>query len=77
MLRLAERLDEWTLSAVVVCEGGDTRLAETVAVEAGREIRTVTLHSMQSVSAAEISSGVGYLDIMENDLTALLLALAG
>jgi zinc transport system substrate-binding protein len=71
VLRLADRMNEWSLSALVICEGGDGRLADTVAKQTGREIRTVTLHSMQSVSGEEISSGATYLGIMENNLGAL------
>ena len=63
------------MSALIVCEGSDTRLAEAVAGETGRKIKTVTLHSMQSVGMAEIDSGVGYLQIMEGNLTALMSAL--
>ena len=72
VLRLAARLDSWGLSSLVVCEGGDARLAETVAKQTGREIKTVTLYSMQSVSAKEISSGAEYLGFMEKNLAALI-----
>lgn len=73
---LAGKVDELGLQYVMVLEGSNRRLAETVISEShnsGAEI--LTLNSMQSVNQADINAGATYLSIMEENLEVLRTAL--
>jgi len=72
VLRLASRVDEWKVGCLLVTESSDRRLADTVAehTSAGA-LRILTLDSMQSVTEEDISLGVSYIEIMENNLAVL------
>ncbi len=73
---LAQKLDEYSLPAVLTIDGSDQRIAETIInnTESKNQI-ILTLDSMQSVSAQDISSGTTYLSIMEKNLEVLSKAL--
>ncbi len=75
---LAAKLDELQLPAVLTTESADGRLAETVVRTSGRPGTPIlSMNSMQSVTAAEASSGAAYLSIMESNLDVLRRALGG
>ena len=70
---LAGKLAELGLPAVLIIDGGDGRIAETVADSAGLDVPILTLDSMQSTTA----DGASYLDIMKQNLAVLDAALNG
>ena len=73
---LAKKIDELSLSHLIILENSGTALADTVisSTKSGR-VGILRLDSMQSITAAGIEDGVSYLSIMENNLTALRTAL--
>ena len=71
---LAGRLAELGLPAVLVIDGSDGRIAETIVSSAGVDVPILTLDSMQSATA---SDGSTYLGIMEQNLAVLDAALNG
>lgn len=73
---LSNKVKELNLSALLVTEGSDGRLARTVAQNAGNEqMPVLTLNSMQSVSA-EQAKALRYLSVMTDNLTVLQQALS-
>lgn len=66
---LSEKVKEKELPYVLVIDGSDGSVAETVAAQSGAKIRT--LDSCQSVSDDEIKNGKSYLSIMTNNLEVL------
>lgn len=73
---LAGRVDELNLTSVVVIDGSDRKLAETVISNtATKDQKIVELDSMQSVTAKDIDAGTSYLSVMEKNLEALTAAL--
>ncbi len=56
-----------SLSAVLVIEGSDKKLASTVSEQTGCSILTV--NSLQSVTRKQIDCGITYLDTMKENLT--------
>ena len=72
---LADRVKELGLNALIVTETSDSRLAQTVAGNAGRpDIAVLTMNSMQSVSGEQAAS-TDYLSIMEQNRQVLEKAL--
>ena len=71
---LSEKLAELGLPAVLILDGSDGRMAETIVENAGADVPIRTLDSMQSTSAAD---GATYLGIMEQNLAVLDAALNG
>jgi len=73
---LAEKVQELGLPAVLVIEGSDGRIAETIASNtAGEAPAVLMMNSMQGVTAADIKNGASYLGIMEQNLEVLRQAL--
>lgn len=73
---LSGKVDELSLPAVLIIEGSDRRIAETVIENtAGRDQQILCLDSMQGTTAADIDAGQTYLSIMEHDLEILSAAL--
>ena len=73
---LSDKVKELNLSALLVTESSDGRLAKTVAENAGNETMPVlTLNSMQSVSAEQAKS-LSYLSVMTENLSVLQQALS-
>lgn len=66
---LSEKVKEKELPYVLVIDGSDGSVAETVAAQSGAKIKT--LDSCQSVSEDEIKNGKSYLSIMTNNLEVL------
>lgn len=71
---LSGKLAELGLPAVLIIDGGDGRIAETIADSSGLDVPILTLDSMQSTAAAD---GASYLEIMEQNLAVLDAALNG
>ena len=74
---LSGRLAELGLPAILVIDGSDGRIAETIADSAEADVPLLTLDSMQAVNARDIASGASYLGIMEQNLAVLETALNG
>ena len=73
---LSNKVKELNLSALLVTESSDGRMAKTVAENAGNEqMPVLTLNSMQSVSA-EQAKALTYLSVMTENLTVLQQALS-
>ncbi len=73
---LSNVLNDYSLPAVVILENSEDNLANTVITTAKcKDIRIVSLNSLQSISREDIKNGVTYLDIMKNNLQALCSAL--
>ncbi len=69
---LAEKVDEFSLTAVMTIEGTDHRIAETIVQNTKtKDQRILTMDSMQSVTAKDVAEGTTYLSIMENNLSVL------
>lgn len=74
---LANKVEELGVDAVLVIEGSDQKIAETVLQTAGGGDRQIlVMDSLQSVTVAEIAAGKTYLSAMEANLDALTAALA-
>ncbi|MDO4317475.1 MAG: metal ABC transporter substrate-binding protein [Lachnospiraceae bacterium] len=70
---LAEKLDELKLPTLLVLDGSDRKLAETIVQNTkSRDQRILVLNSMQSVTPKE---GVSYLSLMEENYRVLAEAL--
>lgn len=73
---LSNKVKELNLSALLVTESSDGRMAKTVAENAGNEqMPVLTLNSMQSVSAEQAKT-LNYLSVMTDNLTVLQQALS-
>lgn len=73
---LIERLNEHKKSAVLILEGSNQSVAETVIADSTQKGAAVeVINSCQSVTARDIQSGASYLDIMRSNLNALKSAL--
>lgn len=73
---LSNKVKELNLSALLVTESSDGRMAKTVAENAGNEqMPVLTLNSMQSVSAEQAKT-LRYLSVMTDNLTVLQQALS-
>ena len=73
---LAGRLDELSLSHIMIIDNSGSALAATVSQSShGKNQDILSLSSMQAVSAADISAGTTYLSIMEDNLIVLETAL--
>ena len=69
ILSLAEKVDELKLSSVLTIDGGISNIDESVIANTkSKNIKTLSLESLQSVTDAEISSGLSYLSAMTDNL---------
>lgn len=74
---LAGKVDELSLPAVLTIDGSDQKIAQTIIDNtASKTAEILTLDSMQSVTDQQISDGVSYLSIMEDNLSVLKKALS-
>ena len=72
ILFLAGKTDELGLNAICQIESADGSIARTVAENTASGEKTVlTFDSLQSVTAKDVSDGVTYLAVMENNLDVL------
>lgn len=76
IIDLAEEADAHKLSYILIIDGSDGRIANTIlnTTKDGSQ-KLLTMDSMQSVSMTDIQQGATYLDIMEENLEVLKLAL--
>lgn len=73
---LAGKIDELGFSTVLTVDGMNQKLAETIIANTGaKNAAILSMHSMQSVSAADIAGGLTYLSAMEANLNVLKEAL--
>ena len=72
---LSEKLKELGLPAVIIIDGSDGSVAQTVVDSSGMDVKILTLHSCQCVSKEELDSGIGYYEIMISNLAILKEAL--
>ena len=73
---LAQKTDELGLTSVCQIESADGSIARTVAENTASGEKTIlTLDSLQSVTAKDVSEGTTYLSVMEKNLTVLADAL--
>ena len=57
-------------------EGSDQKIAKTIIDNtADKDMKILTMDSMQSVTAADVEKGANYLSVMENNLAVLKEAL--
>jgi zinc transport system substrate-binding protein len=73
---LSGKVDELSLETVLIIEGSDGRIAETIVSNTkDKDQQILTLDSMQSVTRSMIDGGYTYLSAMENNLSVLKEAL--
>ena len=73
---LSGKVDELSLRDVLIIEGSDGRIAETIISNTkDKDQQILTLDSMQSVTRSMIDGGYTYLSAMENNLSVLKEAL--
>lgn len=73
---LAGKINELKLSSVIIIEGSDGKIANTVINETQpKHLNILTLDSMQSVTSKDIENGLTYLSVMENNLENIKTAL--
>lgn len=73
---LADKVDELKSGSVIMLEGANHKIAQTVVSTAKSEnVKILTMDSMQSVDMNAVKSGASYLDIMEKNLAVLKEAL--
>lgn len=76
ILQLASKADELGLSAVMTTDGGTSGIDEAVISNTKtKNIKTLSLESMQSVTVDEVSAGLTYLSAMSDNLEILKEAL--
>lgn len=69
---LAGKMDELNLTSVIIIEGSDGSIAQTIInTTAAKNARVLTLNSMQTTTLADAKNGVTYLSIMEANLVVL------
>ncbi|MCR4893573.1 MAG: metal ABC transporter substrate-binding protein [Eubacteriales bacterium] len=69
---LSRKVDELSLPAVMTIEGTDHRIAETIVQNTvKKDLRILSMDSMQAVTAKDIENGVTYISIMEKNLSVL------
>lgn len=76
IITLADKVNELKVPCILVIDGSDRKLAETILSTAGSKgTEILVLDSMQSVSWEDIKQGANYLDIMKSNLEVLRKAL--
>ncbi len=74
---LSKKMDELSLSQVIILENSDRALAETVISNStAKSAGVIVIDSMQSITSEDIDEGTTYLSVMEKNLSALSAALA-
>ena len=73
---LANKVDELSLPSIMTIDGSDKKIAETIKENtSSKDQEILTIDSMQSTTAEDISKGATYLSIMEGNLEVLKQAL--
>jgi zinc transport system substrate-binding protein len=77
VIELAKRVDEVGAGYVLIIDGNDGKMANTVISNTkDKSCRVLALDSMQSVSLAEMNSEYSYLSVMRENLEVIRLALS-
>lgn len=73
---LADKVDEWNLSSILMIKGGDRKIADTIRqnTRSGNQ-KILEMDSLQSTTSEDIKDGAAYLSIMEQNLDVLKTAL--
>lgn len=73
---LADKVDEWNLSSILMIKGGDRKIADTIRqnTRSGNQ-KILEMDSMQSTTSEDIENGAAYLAVMEQNLEVLKTAL--
>ncbi len=73
---LADTVDELQLPAILILEGSDGKIAQTVAsTSQSKDIKILKVDSMQSTTSDDMKNGETYIKIMENNLAVFTEAL--
>ena len=73
---LAEKIDELKLPYVLILEGSNKKIANTVINESkNKNAQIISINSMQSITDKELENKTSYIDIMNKNLEALKKAL--
>lgn len=72
---LADKLNELQLPAVLVIDGSDKKIAESIIRTANSSAEILTLNSMQSETTQTAQADGGYLEIMQSNLDVIQKAL--
>ena len=73
---LTEKLNELNLNTVLVLDGSNKKIAETIIENSNNKDRKIlALNSMQSINDKDINAGATYIKIMEDNLKVLKEAL--
>ncbi len=75
--RLSGKIDELSLSYIIKCEDSRGNIAESVKNNAKtKNIKVLTLNSLQSQGKAELRAGVSYILLMKDNLQVIKAALS-
>ena len=73
---LAKKVDELKLPCVLTIEGAQHKIAETIVKNtAEKNLKVLTMDSMQSTTSQDVANGTTYLSVMEKNLDVLKEAL--
>ena len=73
---LAGKVDELRLPCVLIIEGAQHKIAETIVQNTAEKNPSIlTLDSMQSTTSTDVANGTTYLSVMESNLDVLKQAL--
>lgn len=73
---LAGKVDELRLPCVLIIEGAQHKIAETIVQNTAEKNQSIlTLDSMQSTTSTDVANGTTYLSVMESNLDVLKQAL--
>lgn len=73
---LANKVDELSLPAVLIIDGSDGKIAETVVENTtAKNQKILTMNSMQSTTTQDVEDGMTYLSVMKDNLVILKEAL--
>ena len=74
---LANKVDELSLSTILIIETSDGSIAETIRSNtSSKDQKILTMDSMQSCTKEDVDNGLSYLQVMESNLSTLLQALS-
>ena len=74
---LSKKIDELSLPCVLTIENSDKKIAQTVIDNTeSKDMKILTMDSMQTTTAEDIKNGASYLGIMESNLEVLKEALS-
>lgn len=76
VIYLSKKADEIGLKSLLVLENSDTTLSDTIIANCkNKNMQTLSINSLQSVTENDINEGITYLSSMNDNLDVLLMAL--